>query len=85
MAYLVEPNGEPVLLTELPNFKKAQEIVGGDVEVIRMSDGRKMLANEDGNIKQLPVNHYASSLTLWKIVGTVIYGTAKEIDKICSK
>src|SRR5215471_12097134 len=67
---LVPGNGKFWTLREL------QAKVGGYIEVVRTTDGRWMLVNEDGKRLQLPLNPVATKLHIFsevdKIVGNVV-------------
>jgi len=47
-----------------PNLKSAQEFVGGYVEGITLPNGDYLLVNEEGKLKDLPLNPEATAL--WK-------------------
>ena len=47
-----------------PNLKEAQEFVGGYVEGITFPNGDYLIINEEGKIKNLPLNEEATKL--WK-------------------
>lgn len=53
-----------ILTEKPPTLKEAQTIVGGYVERLVLPDTRIMLMNEDGILRQLPINEDASLLTL---------------------
>ena len=56
------------------NLEKAQEIIGGYVEVVRLPKGQgKLLVDEEGLLKRLPLNREASILAKQLIVGNAIY------------
>ena len=54
-----------------PTLAEAQTAVGGYVEVVRI-DGRELLVNEEGLLRNLPVNREASALAGQHIVGDVV-------------
>ena len=63
----VEPkNGTDFQLDEL------QEIVGGYIEIVHLSNGQIMVVNEEGLIYDLPYNAEASSEAMDIIVGDVL-------------
>ncbi len=45
---------------DIPNLKQAQEFVEGWVERLKLPNGDTMLFNEEGAIKDFPVNEKAS-------------------------
>ena len=56
-------NYPPHLITmadEQPSLEKAQELVGGLVELISLTSGDQLLINEEGLLKDLPVNDHAT-------------------------
>ena len=56
------------------DLEKAQEIIGGYVEVVRLPKGQgKLLVDEEGLLKRLPLNREASILAKQLIVGNAIY------------
>jgi hypothetical protein len=57
-----------------PTLEKAQEIVGGFVEMVLIPDDTnvQVLVNEEGLLENLPVNTEASELCGQKIVGPVL-------------
>lgn len=59
-------NGNKFTLDEV------QKVVGGYVQVIRLAHNMKLLVNEDGLMKGLPLNILASQMANRKIVGDVI-------------
>lgn len=60
-------NGKQFTLEEL------QEYVGGYIEMITTSDGKKMIMNEEGRLNNLKINPQASILTNGlTIVGDVV-------------
>ena len=44
-----------------PTLKEAQEFVGGNVELVTLSNDRQLLVNEDGIFEDLPINEEATS------------------------
>ena len=51
-----------------PNLKTAQEFVGGMVEGISFPNGDYLIINEEGKLRQLPLNPEAT--TLWRATFT---------------
>lgn len=78
----VEPNGETFSLKEL------QEYVDGPIEIVHVANGVLcMVMNEEGKIRNLPINPTAtmlySVLSAWcndNIVGNVLICNADEIE-----
>ena len=52
------------LTDERPSLEKAQELVGGFVELIELNNGDQMLVNEDGIFSGLPINEEATNIAL---------------------
>ena len=57
-----------------PSLKKAQELVGGLVEIVRSPDNPtwQVLVNEEGLLRDLPFNEEASKICNTGIVGDVV-------------
>ena len=51
-----------------PTLKEAQDFVGGMVECITFPNGDLLIVNEEGKLKQLPLNPEAT--LLWRITFT---------------
>ena len=51
-----------------PNLKEAQEFVGGMVEGITFPNGDYLIINEEGKLKNLPLNEEATKL--WRATFT---------------
>ena len=51
-----------------PNLKEAQKFVGGYVEGITFPNGDYLIINEEGKLRQLPLNPEAT--TLWRATFT---------------
>ena len=51
-----------------PNLKEAQEFVGGYVEGITFPNGDYLIINEEGKLKNLPLNEEATKL--WRATFT---------------
>lgn len=79
--WLCEPNnGRTFELEEM------QEIVGGNIEIVRLNDGRIIIVNEEGLLQGLPVNIEATNIlrrdhsTTQYIVGTAIVCDADMVE-----
>jgi|TARA_X000001382_G_C3111505_1_gene160069 hypothetical protein len=57
-----------------PSLQKAQELVGGLVEIVRSPDNPtwQVLVNEEGLLRDLPFNEEASKICNTGIVGDVV-------------
>jgi hypothetical protein len=51
---------------EKPSLERAQELVGGFVELVTLNNGDQMLVNEEGLLSDLPYNDYATQLAIEK-------------------
>ena len=73
---IIKTDGERVV-TEPKNGKdfqleELQKIVGGYIEIVRLSNSRIMVVNEEGLIYDLPYNAEASLEAMDVIVGDVL-------------
>ena len=69
-------NPERVERKEL-SLEEAQEIVGGYVEMVRLTRDKIMLVDEEGLLKRLPYNIPATVVAGRHIVGTAIVCNTK--------
>lgn len=53
---IVEPDKEPYQKIIKDDLKELQEIVGGPIEAVELSDSACIFCNENGNIIKLPLN-----------------------------
>ena len=64
---------------ELPSLEEMQKFVGGYVEALELKNGHTLYVNEEGRMKDLPVNNMATEFWIasWDInepiVGNVLY------------
>lgn len=80
MALIIKADGTE---KDLPKYdlEALQAIVGGYIEGVHLNDGRLMYVNEDGRMKQLPVNQKATSYfqgVTHPILGDVVLLTKEE-------
>jgi len=63
-------------------LEELQEVVGGYIEIISLSNGFLMVLNEEGKLKGLPFNEQASQLIppTDYIVGDVLVCKSKRIE-----
>ena len=54
------------------DLELAQEVVEGYIEPVRINDETLMIVNEEGLLKDLPINISASVIASRKIVGNVL-------------
>ena len=66
-----------------PSLLQMQKLVGGDVQMIILPDGRQMFCDQDGRNKSLPVNGRASILVGSCVLGVVVIlsGVARWDDR----
>lgn len=62
-----------------PTLKQAQELVGGDVEIVtsRVDNGMQILVDEEGLIKKLPFNEKASVAAGIPLYGNAVFLTGE--------
>ena len=94
MAYILHPNGIPHTIappegSTTLTLAQLQEAVGGDIEIIVLPDGRRMVLNEEGKLTTptrpaLPINWPATRLSGRAphdvIVGPVVIATYAELE-----
>jgi hypothetical protein len=61
------------------SIPKAQEIVGGYVEVVQLGNGKILLVDEEAKFKDKRINLEASHLVGTSIAGDVIRCTMKDL------
>jgi hypothetical protein len=66
------------------SFKECQEAVGGYVEPVYLED-KTILANEEGLVHQLPMNHAATVLAGRPLVGDVVVLDLSETELVLDK
>jgi len=83
MATLIKSDGTE----EAVEFRKGslkleqwQKLVGGYVQHVRLGNGKILLCDEDGKMKQKPINLKASELWTDTVVGDVLVCTYKEFQ-----
>jgi hypothetical protein len=84
MAELIKSSGEitPIAPKNGKSFdlQELQGYVGGYIELVRLSDGKVMVVNEEGKLHGLPVNQMASAIYLRdSIVGDVVVCTNRQV------
>lgn len=88
MAQLIQPNGDTSEVQPHGRsftLQELQELVGGYVVRVRLSDGRCLVVDEDGLPKQLPLNRTATELAQLPgdfIVGRAVLLTAQEQKEV---
>lgn len=69
---LVHEDGRAEALEPDESLEKMQKAVKGYVEVVRLDARNTLLVNEEGMLKQMPVNAVASRLAGQMLVGPVV-------------
>jgi hypothetical protein len=67
--------------TENEILAAMQQAVGGYIEVIKLHDGRFMVFNDEGPMRNLPLNALASGLAHQSILGNAIVLSSEEADR----
>lgn len=67
-----KPGQSPYVEDIKTDLKTQQNIVGGHIETLHITDDIIMICNEDGKLQGLPYNFYLSQYND-KIVGTVFF------------
>ena len=49
-------------LSQYPNLKFLQDVVGGYIDLVTFPNGDKMYVNDEGKLNGLPTNHKASAI-----------------------
>ena len=86
MVEVIYPNGETLPMEmkgKKPTLKEMQDIVEGYIEVVSTNDGRLMVINEEGKLKNLEPNHVATELFVPGmdiIVGNAIVMNKEEME-----
>lgn len=72
-----------VIDDKMPTLDEAQAMVEGYVESVMLHNGQQLLINEDGIMKQLPLNSVASKAAHQPILGNVVWliGAARWIPE----
>ena len=84
MAYLMRTNGD--IKKVKPNNRKVftlgelQQHVGGYIEMVQLINNKTLVVNDEGKIRQLPINNYATLFTGIEIYGDVIVLDEDETD-----
>ena len=59
-----------------PTLKELQKMVGGYIEIVHLANGDQMIIDEEGKLKEKPVNMEATELWLGDVPADFIVGTA---------
>lgn len=62
MATVIEVNGTKMELTDF-SLKTLQRVVGGYIEVVHLKEGGLMVLDEEGKLKDKPINQIATDMT----------------------
>lgn len=52
----VQPGKYPITIRIENSLRRMQELVGGDMEALPLGDGAVLICNEEGRLKELPLN-----------------------------
>jgi uncharacterized protein YacL len=83
MAQIIKVDGTITDIAQKLNLAVMQEIVGGNIEIAYLQDGRMLVIDEEGKLKGKPVNETATVLYNNPndcIVGDAILAEHDEID-----
>ena len=69
-----------IKIVNISKLSTMQKIVGGYIEIIYLKDNYILIVNEEGRLRNLPINNYASFLAQRDILGDVIYCKSKELN-----
>jgi hypothetical protein len=76
MAFIINTSGDETEMTPKngSDFELAelQDIVGGLIECVPLTNGKLLIVDEEGLLKSLPINTKASLLARQRIVGTAV-------------
>lgn len=78
MVQLIKVNQDPVRITPTSNnifsLEEMQGFVEGSIEIVNLSGQRIMIVNEEGKIKNLPVNQTATTIANFNDIVDIIHG-----------
>jgi|TARA_R110000803_G_scaffold56959_3_gene114668 hypothetical protein len=80
MATLLRTDGTQKKDISIVGLKRLQDLVGGYIEVVNLTDGRILIVNEEGLLLKLPFNEQASDLSSRPLVGDVILCKNSELN-----
>lgn len=74
---LIKPDGTEEAIGRKLTLKEAQELVGGYIEPVRMTDAKLcLIVNEEGLLRNLPLNIKATTLVHHHVLHKGIRGNA---------
>lgn len=82
MAMLLRTDGTtqtlemPASLTRAERLKLMQDTVGGWIEVVRLPDGKLLVVDEEGKLRDKPYNEAATAIAAPRLTGDFIVGDA---------
>ncbi len=81
MATIIRTDGQQEEITGKPTLEQLQKAVGGLIEAVHIVGSKKvMIVNEEGLLKNLPLNPIASQMVRKPIVGDVVICKRVELD-----
>lgn len=89
MATLIRTNGfqEEVHPANGKSFtlREVQTLIGGYIEIVHTKDGKLLVVDEEGKLKNKPINHVATTFYRYAfhdtIVGEALIGTPEELGE----
>lgn len=76
MAFIINTSGDETEMIPKNGsdfeLKELQDVVGGLIELVPLTNGKLLIVDEEGLLKSLPVNTKASLLARQTIVGTAV-------------
>jgi len=80
MATLLKSDGSKQEGVNVSTLKSMQDMVGGYIEFIYLPTGQMLIVDEEGRLKNYPLNKQASELCGQLIVGDVILADYSEVN-----
>lgn len=79
MAVLLKSDGSKEVDVQIKTLHQMQELVGGYIEIVYLKD-KALVVNEEGLLKNLPINIQATDIAKQIIVGDAIYCGIEELN-----
>tara|TARA_R110000822_G_scaffold90457_1_gene209075 strand:+ start:3358 stop:3600 length:243 start_codon:yes stop_codon:yes gene_type:complete len=80
MATLLKSDGSKQEKVNVSTLKSMQDMVGGYIEFIYLPKSKILIVDEEGRLKNYPLNQQASELCGQLIVGDVILADNSEVN-----
>ena len=78
-ALVIRVNGNEDTIQDL-ELDTLQKAVGGYIELVHIGGGKVLIVDEEGLIKQKPVNYRATEMSGRSIVGDVVLANYNDLD-----